>query len=119
MSLLVSALEALKLDYLNKGSEVSLSALSFAEAEFVQARTDRTKCGGDYKKEKTCDNCNSTASHCNNCMKSFDKGYNRQFHCLVGKDVSFVSLQAQLKRHHIVKQDSFSTVMPGRYTVYA
>lgn len=52
-------------------------------------------------------------------MKSFDKGYNRQFHCLVGKDVSFVSLQAQLKRHHIVKQDSFSTVMPGRYTVYA
>lgn len=52
LSLLVSALEALKLDYLNKGSEVSLSALSFAEAEIVQARTDRTKCGGDYKKEK-------------------------------------------------------------------
>lgn len=52
LSLLFSALEALKLDYLNKGSEVSLSALSFAEAEIGQARTDRTKCGEDYKKEK-------------------------------------------------------------------
>lgn len=52
MSLLIQALEALKLDYLNKGSEVSLPALSFAEAEIVQVRTDRTECGGDYKKEK-------------------------------------------------------------------
>lgn len=91
----------------------------FADAEVVQAKTDRIRRGEDYKKTFAFYNSNSTAPHSTNCMNSFDKGYNRQFYCLVGKDVSLVSLQAQLKRHHIVKQDSFSTVVPGRYTVYA
>lgn len=77
-----------------------MSVLSFAESEIVQARTDRTNVEEITKKTFLFYNCISTASHCNNCMRCFDKGYNRQFHCVVGKDVSFVSLQAQLKRHH-------------------
>ncbi len=60
-------------------------------------------------------NCNSRALHSTDCINSFDKEHNRQFYCQVGKEVSLVSSQAQLKRHHIVKQNIFSSVLPGRY----
>lgn len=74
----------------------------------LTGQKSRMKCRTDYKKTFPFSDCNSGALHSTDCINSIDKEYNGQFYCLVGEDVSLVSSQAQLKRHNIVKLNSFA-----------
>lgn len=81
-------------------------------AEFADADVDRAekqnKNVGQIIKTFPFSDCNSGALHSTDCINSIDKEYNGQFYCLVREDVSLVSSQAQLKRHNIVKLNSFA-----------